>query len=327
MQTTLRTRACLMAALLIITLGALPALAAQENSAPDNVATVNGKAITKNEYDRELNLYQQNISRRGVQINDEQLQKIKTEVLESLINRELLYQECQKQGIRVDAATIDNQLNSIKQRFAGEAEFEKAIAQMNLTEAVVKSQIERGMAIEELINKEVNQKVEVSAQESQEFYDAHPEFFKQPEQIKASHILVKVEPNADESQKKEARKKIEEVQSKVKKGEDFAALAKEFSEGPSNVKGGDLGYFGHGQMVEPFDKAAFALKPNEVSDIVETRFGYHLIKVYDKKPEKTLAYEEVKERLVEKLKQDKAQQELRQYIDRLKKDAKIEKSL
>jgi peptidyl-prolyl cis-trans isomerase C len=150
--------------------------------------------------------------------------------------------------------------------------------------------------------------------------------FKQPEQVKASHILIKVTPDADDAQKATARKKIEEIQQKLKNGGDFAALAKEYSEGPSGARGGDLGFFRHGQMVKPFENAAFGLEPGQVSDVVTTRFGYHLIKVTEKKPAKTLAYSEVKDKIGERLKQQKIEKQAGEYIDGLKKDAKIEKT-
>ena len=131
--------------------------------------------------------------------------------------------------------------------------------------------------------------------------------------------------DAPADQKAEARKKIEAVQQKVKKGEDFATLAKTYSEGPSGPKGGDLGYFRRGQMVKPFEDAAFSLKPDETSEIVETQFGYHLIKVSDKKPAKKMTYAEVKDRLNEHLKKQKTDSEVNVYIETLRKDAKIEK--
>ncbi|MCJ7617041.1 MAG: peptidylprolyl isomerase, partial [Desulfobacterales bacterium] len=111
------------------------------------------------------------------------------------------------------------------------------------------------------------------------------------------------------------------------KGEDFAALAKEFSEGPSKNNGGDLGYFQRGQMVKSFEDVAFALKTEAVSDIVETQFGYHIIKVVDKKPEKTIAYENVKEDIAQQLKQEKTQEEVKIYIQKLREKSKIEKFL
>jgi len=142
--------------------------------------------------------------------------------------------------------------------------------------------------------------------------------------VKASHILIKVEPKATESEKEDALKKIRDVQKKQIKGDDFAKLAKEYSQGPSNAKGGDLGYFKRGQMVPAFEEVAFKLKPGEVSDIVKTRFGYHLIKVVDKKPESTVPYEEIKDRLGQYLKQEKVQKEIKQLVEKLRKDAKVE---
>jgi len=122
--------------------------------------------------------------------------------------------------------------------------------------------------------------------------------------------------------------KIKKIQKELKGGQDFAVLAKKYSEDKgSSANGGDLGYFSRGQMVKPFEDAAFGLKPNEVSDIVETRFGYHLIKVYDKKPGKIMAYDEIKNLLTERLQQEKTQQEAVKYIADLKKTAKIKKYL
>ncbi len=154
-----------------------------------------------------------------------------------------------------------------------------------------------------------------------------PGLFKQPEQVRASHILIKVEPQADESQKAAARKKIQKIQQRLQKGEDFAALAEEFSQCPSSAKGGDLGYFRRGQMVKPFEEAAFALKPGEVSDVVETKFGYHLIKVIEKKSETTIAFEDIKDRLEQYLKQEKVQKEVSLYAQKLKEKAKVERFL
>jgi peptidyl-prolyl cis-trans isomerase C len=274
-----------------------------------------------------VNQVKQRISRWGQNVPEAKLEEIKNEILENLISQELLYQKSQGKGIKVEKEAVAAQLTSLKQRFPDEAGFKKALGEMNLTEAAIKAKVERVIAIQKLVDVEIAQKVTISEKEKKAFYDAHPEFFREPEQIKASHILIKVNPSADESQRATAKGKIEKVQEKLKKGEDFAALAKEFSEGPSNVKGGDLGYFRRGQMVKPFEAAAFALKPNEVSDIVETQFGYHLIKLADKKPEKILGYEEVKEKLAQHLSQQKTQKEVELYIEKLKQSAKIEKFL
>lgn len=301
--------------------------AANKKAPGDKIAVVNGVIISQGEFDRELDFFVRRAAPEGQQLPELQLVKIKNDVLESLIDREVLFQESQKKGIEVKADEISDQLKKIKQRYPDETQFAEMLKGIGLTESDVQTQIKRGMAIQQLIDKEVGDKVKISDEESKQYYDTHPEFFKQPEQVNASHILIKVDENASEAQKAEARKKIQEVQQKLQKGEDFATLAKTYSEGPSAPQGGNLGYFRRGQMVKPFEDAAFKLKPGETSDIVETRFGYHLIKVIDKQPEKTLAYAEIKDRLNELLKKQKLETEVDVYIDNLRKDAKIEKFL
>ena len=303
------------------------ALAADQKAPDEKVAVVNGVIIRQDEFDRELDFFVRRAAPDGQQIPDFQLAKIKNDVLESLIDREVLFQESKKKGIEVKADAISDQLKGIKQKYPDEAQFAKLLKEMGLTESDVESQIKRGMAIQQLINTEVAEKVKISDEESKEYYDNHPEFFKKPEQVRASHILIKVDENASEAQKTEARKKIKEVQQKLQKGEDFETLAKTYSEGPSGPGGGNLGYFRRGQMVKPFEDAAFSLKSGETSDIVETRFGYHLIKVFDKQPEKTMTYAEIKDQLNEHLKKQKLETEVDVYIDNLREGAKIEKFL
>lgn len=320
-------RICIITAIFIITMFTLPAMAADPKPAGDKAAVVNGVVITRAHYDKELKVHMERVSRQGRQISDDQLTELKNEVLDGLIEREVLYQQSQKAGIKVDDQKVDEQLAGIKKRFPNDADFQKALTSMNLTEAEVRTQIKRGLAIRGLIDREVADKIVVTEEETKAYYTDNPRFFKQPEQVKASHILIKVEPTADDAAKAAARKKIEDVRKKLADGGDFAELAKEYSEGPSGPRGGDLGYFGRGQMVKPFDDAVFAMQVNQFSEVVETRFGYHLIKVYDKKPEKTLDYAEVKDRISERLKREKIQKGAQGYVENLKKDAKIEKLL
>ena len=301
------------------------ALAEDKKMAGTKAAEINGVIITKKQFEKELNIHLERVARQGRQLPDSQLASLKKDILDGLIERELLYQESQKAGIKVKQAAIDEQLADIKKRFPSDDQFKSALAQMNLTEVEVRTQIERGLAIRELIDQKITRKITITDAQTKAYYDGNPQMFNQPEQVKASHILIKVEPEAAETEKTAARKKIETVQQKVKNGDDFAQLAKDYSEGPSKTRGGDLGYFRRGQMVKPFEDTAFAMQKNEVSDIVETRFGYHLIKVYDKKPAKKLAYADVKEKLTERVKQEEVEKQATQYISQLKKEAKIEK--
>jgi len=301
--------------------------AAEKEVSKDNVALVNGSAITRAELDRLMTSAQGRLSRAGKGLSGSQLTEMKKQALESLIDRELLYQESQRQGIKVDETVIKEEIDALKKRFPSEAEMKKSLARMKLSENFMRSQFTQEKAIQQLIDKEFGQKVSVADKDVKAYYDKSPDFFKQPEQVQARHILIKVDPQADETAKAEARKTLEDVQQKLHKGGDFAALAKEFSQCPSSADGGNLGTFKRGQMVKPFEEAAFALKPGEVSDIVETKFGYHLIEVTDKQPEKTIPYEDVKDRLKQYLRQEAIQKEVRLYVEKLKEKAEVERFL
>jgi len=304
---------------------ALPSCAQEKKSPEAKVALVNGKTITQRDFDRELNGVKRRLVSMGKPVKDEQLQTIKMQVLENIINLELLYQESQKQGVKIEEKVINEQLSTIKKRFPEEDGFKKALLNMNLSEEDLISQLVREMSVRKFIDIQFVEKTTVSDEKVKDYYDSHPNDFKKPEIVKARHILIKIEPQAEDSRKAEARKKIEDIQNRLKKGEDFASVAKEVSQCPSSAKGGDLGYFTRGQMVKPFSDKAFALSPGEVSDIVETEFGYHLIKSVDKKPRTSIAYVDIKEKLQKYLKQKKVMEQVSEYTEDLKKKAKVER--
>jgi peptidyl-prolyl cis-trans isomerase C len=142
--------------------------------------------------------------------------------------------------------------------------------------------------------------------------------------VKARHILVKVDTNASEADKAAARKKIEGIEAQLKKNGDFEKLAAENSDCPSSKNGGDLGFFSRGQMVKPFEDAAFALAPGGTSGIVETQFGYHIIRLEDKESASTQTFDQAKPGLQQKLKQGKIRDAVAAYIESLKNKSKIE---
>lgn len=304
----------------------LPSSAGKKQGTSVKVAEVNGSVITLKDLNRELDV-QKRFANKGKSLDDSKLAAFKSEVLEKLIDRKLLYQESQKKKIKIETAAIDAQVNRLKKQFPDETEFKNALGKMKLSETNIRSQFEQNLAIQQFIDKQFAQKITISAEESKTYYNEHPEYFKQPVQVQASHILIKVEAGADAAKKTEAHKKIQEIQQQLQKGKDFAALAKEFSECPSSAKGGDLGYFRRGAMVKPFEESAFSLKPGEVSDIVETRFGYHLIKVIEKKAENTIAYDTTKDKINQYLKREKIQTEVSSCLAKLKKEATIKNFL
>lgn len=287
-------------------------------------ASVNGTIIYMAELDSEMNRYERQMSMTGQAPDAAKLAEMKKKVLDSLISRELLRQESQKLGIKVDPAEVSAQMDTLKKRFPNETEFVSTLKKMNLTEDKLKEQFAQDMAIKKMIDEKVSDKVTITPEEIKAFYDGNPDLFKAPEMVRASHILIKVDQKATPEEKAKAKEKIVAVQGRIKKGEDFAAVAKEVSECPSSANGGDLDFFQRGQMVGPFEDAAFALKPGDVSDIVETQFGYHLIKVTDKKEAGVTPYDEIKSKIEQHLKQEKVNKELTAYVDQLKTQAKIE---
>ena len=316
----------LIIAVMAICLLAGPAWSADKAaSSSKEAATVNGKPIFKSQYERELSMFQKQAEQRGRPLSDADLTTAKNRILENLIEAEVLYQQSQKEKVKVDDQSVNEQIETIKKRFPDEAAYKKALEGMSVSEKEIRAQIQRGLAINQLLDTNIRQKVTVTEEESNKFYNNNPNLFKQPEQIKASHILIKVAPGTEESKKIQARKKIETVQKKVRQGEDFGLLAKANSEGPTAQRNGDLGYFSRGQMVKPFEDAAFALNVGEVSEIVETQFGYHLIKVTDKKPARTIPYKEVQQKLEQHLKNEKEKTEIQGYIENLKKSATIKR--
>jgi peptidyl-prolyl cis-trans isomerase C len=307
---------------LIIFVAAVTVNAEDQTSSPP-MATVNGVAISQENFNFE---FQQEIGRRaqgGQPVNEEMIPMVQQQVRERLIEEELLYQDTQAQGIVVGDQRVADELAGIKQRFPSEEEFQTALTTLKTSEDELKRKIQRSFAIRELISKLVAD-VHVTDEEIKTFYDGNPSLFVAPEQVQARHILIKVAPEAEADQKKKARQKITAVQKKIKSGEDFAGLAQTYSEGPSSVKGGDLGFFQRGQMVKPFEDAAFALKKDEVSDVVETRFGYHLIQVTDRRPEGTISYEDAKPRIAQNIKKEKDGQIVREHIKKLRAKADIQ---
>ena len=223
-----------------------------------DVASVNGVAITSEDLEREVENIKHKMSRRmpGVPMPED----LEDKALENIINRQLLLEESRKAGIKVEDSEIEAIWQQTVAKFPSEEAVREILKKENVTEEIVRSDIRSGLTLQKYIESEFTAKADVSEEDIKEYYDKNSSRFKRPEMVKASHILIKVEDKADDAKKAEARKKIEEVEILVQEGKDFAELAKEYSEGPSSVKGGELGFFGRGQMVKPFSDAALRLE-------------------------------------------------------------------
>lgn len=301
--------------------------AQDKTTTPGKVASVNDVIITQKLLDEELTMLKNSYARSGKPIPENEMDNIRKKILEDLINQELLFQESKKEGIKVKKEAVAERVSAFKKQFPDENAYQKALNDLNMTLQDLENRIARYFAIKEVIDTKITKDVTVPETETRTYYDTNAEKFKRPEQVKASHILIKVAQDADDDQKTKAREKIEAVQKKLKEGSDFAEMAKTFSEGPSKTNGGNLGFFKRGQMVKPFEDAAFALKKDEISDVVETRFGYHLIKLTDKNPAGTLGYDEMKDKIANRLKEEKKNTIIMKHLDDLRKAAKIEKFL
>jgi peptidyl-prolyl cis-trans isomerase C len=288
----------------------------------DPVARVNGVAISALELNRASKVML--AGQRGMTPSADQQKEFEKQALSQLVSAELLYQAGQKLEIKDLDKQVDDKLAKGRARFAKAEDFTKAMKDMNMDEKDLRDYTRRDLIITNFIEKTIVPTVNVSEEEARKFYDQNPDKFTKPESVKASHILLGVDEKASADEKKAAREKAEKLRKELAGGADFAALAKGNSTCPSSQQGGDLGYFSKGQMVPAFEKAAFALKPGEISDVVETQFGYHIIKLTDKKAAEKVEFKEARPRIEEYLKSQKVGAAVNDYLTEARKSAKIE---
>lgn len=204
------------------------------------------------------------------------------EAVEYLIEKKIVELEAQKNKINISDQDIQEEVDELVERYGGQDQFAMALMQFGLTEDKLKEDIKERLIINRLLESEIS----ISEDEMKDYFDQNTSSFAQEEQVKASHILV------------DSEEKAKEVKDKLNQGEDFTKLAKEYSIDSANKdQGGSLGFFGRGDMVAEFEDAAFALEPGSISEPVKTEFGYHIIKVEEKKAAKEANYEENKDKI------------------------------
>ncbi|MDD2338017.1 MAG: peptidylprolyl isomerase [Geobacteraceae bacterium] len=287
------------------------------------VAKVNGTPITREELERATKFMLAQ-SQNKKELTAEEKKKADSDVLDQLISAELLYQAGKKLPIADINNLVETQMKQGKTKFPSTEAYEKALKASGLSEKDLEEFARKEIYINNLIEKDIASKISISDDQAKKFYDNNSDKFKQPETVHASHILIGVDPKSTAEEKSKAKEKAEALLKRAKAGEDFAALAKTNSTCPSAPQGGDLGSFSKGQMVPTFEAAAFSLKPGEISDVVETQFGYHIIKVIDKKPAGTVPFSDVKTEIVNYLKIQKIQQSISELVEKLRKVANVE---
>ncbi len=278
------------------------------------VAKVSGEEVKKEEFNKMFGIFKAQYEQQfGTEVWEQEVDGRKFDdvarekLLDMLIDEKLQMKKAAELGISVSDDEVNTEIENAKKYFDSEEKFNEFLKEQNMDLEYFKQSTKKELTINKLVDK-LTEKVTVPDEEVKIYYDTHQNEFIS---VKASHILL--------DSKEEAEKMLQ----RVKAGENFAELAKANSKDPSaKENSGNLDYFRHGDMVEPFENAAFALKPGEISDIVQTDFGFHIIKVEDRKLDK---FEDVKEQLKGSMLSDKKNSEYEKLLEEMRKNEKIEK--
>lgn len=284
-------------------------------------AVVNGVKLSTEKVEEEMAKAVAQYEAQGMALQPEQIAETRMSVIDNMVIREVLLQG--SESYEATEEELAEQINTFKARFETEESFNEALETQGYDLEEFKIAIGQDLRIQKMIKEKVPEDTAVSDEDIMTFYNENPTYFTNPERVHASHILVTVEATMSDDEKAQALKKIERIERELKNGADFAELAKVESEGPSGPRGGDLGEFSRGQMVPAFETIAFALPEGKTSGVVESQFGYHLIKLHKHLPEAPIPFEEVKESISNYLLQEQSKNKLQDYLEGLKAEANI----
>jgi len=301
------------------------ASATEAPAAEGPVARVNGVVIGRPAFDRNWQYF---LQRSGIPTTHAdksgKVDEFRKQVLDRLVDEELLFQDAQSRKLVIGKDVVDAEIGKARGEFPSAEAFQEALAKSQLTEESLRALLTRNLSIQELVEREVGAKVTVSDAEVHDFYTGNQSAFETPERARVRHILVQVDEKDDEKTRAEKRAKAEALLKQLKEGADFEELAKKSSDCPSAPKGGDLGFFERGQMVPAFEETAFALKPGELSGVVETQFGYHLIRGEERVAAGIVKEEEAAPQIREYLQSRKTEEAVDARLKDLREKARIE---
>ncbi len=300
--------------------------AAKTSALPDTVAVVEGTPIKKEELQKAFDavLAQQGIP--AGQLPEEQKAMGYRMILDDLILEKLVTKRAA--DVKVADEEVTAMYDRIKSNFGSEEELKAQIEKNGQTVEQVKAEIRKSLQQQKWLDEQTKGKTEVTEADAQDFYKKNPEQFQRPEQVRASHILVRVDEGAKPADVEAKEKQAAAIAARVKKGEDFNKVAAEVSEDPSaKQNSGDLGFFTKEQMVPEFSNAAFGMKKDEISAPVRSQFGYHVIKLTDRKAAETVTLEQAKPQLMAFLEQQKKQQEVQKVVSGIREKADVKINL
>ena len=286
----------------------------------ETLAMVNGSPITRLHMDKERRLLnvamaldlQGDLNGQG-SVSD-------ADLLEHLIDRELILQQAIASQIKVHNRHVNDAMETLKSSFNDSTAYEQYLLNIDMTETQLIEHLRTGLMIKRFIQNEIIHTVRVSDAELNAFYSRHPEDFIRPTQVRALHMMVAV---ADEDQRADALIKMQEIQLKLAQGADFGVTALENSDCPSHAKGGDLGYFTYQQVIAPVAEVAFTLQPGQISQIVQSSMGYHLVKVIDRKTPSRVAFKDTRDKIERTIRRNKENRAIAGYLAGLRKEAEI----
>jgi len=246
--------------------------------------------------------------------------------VDNLVTASLLKEHARKQGVTIDKAMVDERVREISKRYPSREAFEKALSSQGANEEGLRKVLEEGLMMQHVLDQATRDVPPATEAEIVKFYNENPDKLPIPERVHAAHILLRVSANATPEQKAEIRKKIEEIRAEIEsKKITFADAAAKYSQDQTNAaKGGDLGFFSRGQMVKPFEEAAFGTTPGTISPVIETQFGYHIIHVIEHQAAHKATIDEARPAIKDHLERVKKQQAAKELVDELKAQARIE---
>ncbi len=252
-------------------------------SLPDVLAKVNGTDIKKSSIWPSLTRTVKQYKDRGIPLTQAQEKVATKKLLQDQINRHLLLKKADTMGIHVSSGKVDEEVNTVKKQFSSEKEFLKQLELKKLTLKQYQQELKEDILIDAVFRRELGERIKITDKQIEDYFKKNPLQFSSEEQRRASVILIKVDPKAGSIGDRKARQELQKIVGKLKKGGDFAELARMHSQDSLARRGGDLGFFTKDRMFGPFSKLAFKLEVGKVSEIFRTQHGYQILKVTGKK--------------------------------------------
>jgi len=289
------------------------------------VAIVNQEIITLSEVEKYAETAEKELRSEDPIQRKEEKKQLYRKIIDKLIEERLIEQEAKKLGIKVTSKEIEAALEEIKQRNnLTQEEFERALAKEGLSIDALKKQIEKRLQNTKLINFSLKMDVKMDEKKLREFYEKNIDRYQRTEQYRPAHIFFAIPKDATPAEIQEIKKKCQAVLEKIRRGEDFGEMALLYSEDTSSKDKGDLGFFRKGELLAVLEKEASRLKVGEVSGIVRSEFGFHIIKLLDRKGGGVIPFEEVVEKVKKDFMENEMEKAFKQFLTNLKEKSVIE---